>query len=274
MARLQEMKMFGGSKVLLLLALLAGLVAAVIVFVIVSDDDGGSGAVSSSVTPAVIASQQIDAGTEITSDMVRVSDVPEDLLVSGALDSTDLVVGESARVTIAEGEQITSSDVGVPVPDKGISGVIPPGMRGVAIEVDEVTAVGGLLLPGDRIDIIRTLKIRGQGGLGDNEYILRTETLLQNVEVLSVAQEAQDAAAQAPTDGDTTNPSTTSGQLPDDVEEQPNAATITVALDPSQAQVIVGSQDSGAVVRVWAVQRAFGDSQPANVTPYEERIVE
>lgn len=275
MARLQEMKMFGGSKMLLALALLAGLVAAVIVFAIVSDNnDGGGGSVASSVTPAVIASQQINAGTRITADMVQVSDVPEDLLVSGALDSTDLVVGESARVTIAKGEQITSSDLGVPVPDKGISGVIPVGMRGVAIEVDEVTAVGGLLLPGDRIDIVRTVKIEGVPGLGENEYILRTETILQNVEVLSVAQEAQEAAAQAPTDGDTTSPSTTSGQLPDDVEEQPNAATITVALDPGQAQVIVGSQDSPAVVRVWAVQRAFGDSQPANVAPFEERIVE
>ncbi len=274
MARLQEMAASGGSKGLLLLALLAGLVAAVIVFVIVSESDDSGGAVSSSTTPAVVASQQIDAGEEITAEMVTVSDVPNDLLVSGSLEDTELVVGETARVTILENAQITESQLGVAVPDQGISGVIPVGKRGVAIGVDQVTAVGGLLLPGDRVDIVRTVQIKNAPGLAEEEYILRTETILQNVEVLSVAQEAQEASAQAPAESNTTDTATTSGQLPDDVEEQPNAVTITVALDSSQSQLLVGSQDSEAVVRVWAIQRAFGDAAIVDVPPYEERVIE
>lgn len=274
MTTLREKAMTSGSKGLLLIALLAGLVAAVIVFVIVNESDGGGGAVSSSTTPAVVASQEITAGTEITDEMLRVSDVPEGLLVTGSLEDTELAVGEIARVTIAEGEQITSAKLGVPVPDKGISGVIPVGKRGVAIEVDEVTAVGGLLLPGDRVDIIVTTRIeQPDTGQGQQEYILRTQTILQNVEVLSVAQEAQNASAQASGD-DVTNPSTSSGQLPDDVEEQPNAATITVALDLTQTQILIGQQDSDAVTRVWAVQRAFGDSVIVETTAYEQRILE
>jgi Flp pilus assembly protein CpaB len=276
MARLQEMAMSGGSRGLLLLALLAGLVAAIIVFVIVSESDSGGGeAGGGGETPAVVASQDISAGAEITEDMITVTDVPDDLLVSGSLEDTELVVGETARVAIASGEQVTTSKLGVPVPDAGISGVIPVGMRGVAIEVDQVTAVGGLLLPGDRVDIVRTVKIKDPAvaGVNDNTYILRTETVLQNVEVLSVAQEAQEASAQAPADAET-DPSSTSGQLPDDVEEQPNAVTITVALDSGQSQLVVGSQDSEAVVRVWAIQRAFGDSAIVDVPPFEERIVE
>jgi pilus assembly protein CpaB len=275
MARLQEMAMSGGSKGLLLLALLAGLVAAVIVFVIVSEgsDDGGGG-VSGGTTPAVVAAQQISAGDEITAEMLKVSDVPEDLLVSGALEDTELVVGETARVTIAEGEQITQNDLGVAVPDQGISGVIPVGKRGVAIEVDQVTAVGGLLLPGDRVDIVVTSRInQPENANGQGEYVLRTETLLQNVEVLSVAQEAQQASAQAGEDTET-DPATTSGQLPEDVEEQPDAATLTVALDLSQSQVLIGKQDSEAVTRVWAVQRAFGDTDIKDVPAYEQRIIE
>lgn len=274
MAKLQEMATSSGSKGLLLLALLAGLVAAVIVFVIVNESDDGGGAVSSSVTPAVVAAQEISAGTDITDEMVRVSDVPEDLLVSGAIEDTELVVGETARVTIAEGEQVTSSKLGVPVPDKGISGVIPAGLRGVAIEVDEVTAVGGLLLPGDRVDIVVTTRInQPDNGAGQTEYILRTTTILQNVEVLSVAQEAQEASAQAG-EGTETDPATTSGQLPDDVEEQPDAATLTVALDLAQTQILIGNQDSTAVTRVWAVQRAFGDTAISDTPAFEQRIIE
>jgi pilus assembly protein CpaB len=274
MARLQEMAMSGGSKGLLLLALLAGLVAAVIVFVIVSEgsDDGGGG-VSGGTTPAVVAAQQISAGDEITAEMLKVSDVPEDLLVSGALEDTELVVGETARVTIAEGEQITQNDLGVAVPDQGLSGVIPVGKRGVAIQVDEVTAVGGLLLPGDRIDIVVTTRINQPDVGNRTEYVLRTETILQNVEVLSVAQESQEASAQAG-EGTETDPATTSGQLPEDVEEQPDAATITVALDLNQTQVLIGKQDSEAVNNVWAVERAFGDTNIKDTPAYEQRIIE
>jgi len=271
MARLQEMAMAGGSKGLLLIALLAGLVAAVIVFVVVSEGDDSSGSVSSSVTPAVVAAQDIDAGTEITAEMVKVTDVPNDLLVTGSLEDTELVVGEVARVSILEGEQMTSARLGVAVPEKGIAGVIPVGKRAVAIQVDQITAVGGLLLPGDRIDVVRTIKVH-PAGLPDDQYILRTETILQNVEVLSVAQEAQQASAQAGEDqtDDTTNPSYSSGEIPEDSDTQPNAATITVALDAAQSQKVVISQDSLGVVRVWGVQRAFGDDAITTIKVTEE----
>jgi pilus assembly protein CpaB len=272
MATLREKAMTSGSKGLLLLALLAGLVAAVIVFVIVNESDDGGGAVSASTTPAVVASKQISAGTEITDEMLHVSDVPRDLLVTGALEDTELAVGETARVTIAEGEQITTSKLGTAVPDNGLSGVIPVGKRGVAVEVDEVTAVGGLLLPGDRVDLLVTIKIKKQAGLAEDEYVLRTQTLLQNVEVLSIAQEAQKPAAQS-ADG-ASDPASSSGTIPEDPEEQPNAATLTVALDPAQIQLIVSMQDSDAVTRVWAAERAFGDTAIVETPPYDQTIVE
>jgi pilus assembly protein CpaB len=271
MAKLQEMATSSGSKGLLLLALLAGLVAAVIVFVIVSESDDGGGSVSSTTAPAVVASQQISAGTEITADMVSVSDVPEDLLVTGAFEDTELVVGETARVTIAQGEQLTSSKLGTAVPDNGLSGVIPVGKRGVAIEVDEVTAVGGLLLPGDRVDLIVAMKLKREPGLAEDEYILRTQTILQNVEVLAVAQEAQEPAAQST---EAEDPATSSGQIPDDPEEQPQAATLTVALDSNQSQIIISMQDNEAVTRVWAAERAFGDTAIVDTAPYDQRVVE
>ena len=274
MAKLQEMAMSGGNRALLLLALIAGLIAAIIVFAVVSGSDDNGGTVSSSTVPAVTASQQIGAGTEITEEMVKVMDVPEDLLIGGSLKDTELVVGEVARVTIASGEQITTAKLGTAVPDKGLSGVIPVGMRGVAIEVDQVTAVGGLLLPGDRVDIVITTKLKKEPGLAEGEYILRTQTILKNVEVLSVAQEAQKPSAQAPADSQDTDPATTSGQVPEDPESQPNAATLTVALDPSQLQVIIGAQDSEAVTRVWAVERAFGDSNIVDTPAYDQKIVD
>ncbi len=275
MARTQEMKLANGNGLLLLLALVAGLVAAVIVFVVLSESGGGDSVapVTGTTVPALVASQTISAGTLITEEMIKVVDVPESLVVSGVYDDADLVVGEVSTVTIGAGEQITRLKVGTLVPDQGLSGVVAPGMRAVSVKVNEVTAVGGNLLPGDHVDIVATTRIEGAPGLAEDDYILRTTTVLQDVEVLSVAQEAQKPAAQsvATDDGDAGSASYTSGQLPDDIEEQPRATTLTLSLTPQQAMILISEQE--AAESVWAVLRAFGDDSIAELPPYEVTIV-
>lgn len=275
MARTQEMKLANGNGLLLVLAVVAGLMAAVIMFVVLSDSGGGdSTPATGSTVPALVASQSISAGTQITEDMIKVVDVPERLVVSGVYEDADLVIGEVSTVTIGAGEQITTLKVGQLVPDQGLSGVVAPGMRAVSVDVDEVTAVGGNLLPGDHIDIVVTARIENAPGLGEDEYILRTTTVLQDVEVLSVAQEAQKPAAQAATtdDGEAGSASYTSGQLPDNIEEQPRANTLTLSLTPEQAMILISEQEHA--VRVWAVLRAFGDDSIAELAPYDVTIFE
>ena len=275
MARTQEWKMANSNGLLLLLALVAGLVAAVIVFVVVSESGGGDSAtpVTGGTLPALVASQTINAGTQITEEMIKVVDVPESLIVSGVYNDADLVVGEVSTVTIGAGEQITRLKIGLLVPDQGLSGVVAPGMRAVSVKVNQVTAVGGNLLPGDHVDIVATTRIERAPGLAEDEYILRTTTVLQDVEVLSVAQEAQKPAAQAVTtdDGDTGSASYTSGQLPDNIKEQPNASTITLSLTPEQAMILISEQESAE--SVWAILRAFGDDSIAELPPYEVTLV-
>ncbi len=277
MARTRQLKLANTNGLLLLLAVVAGLAAAVIVFIVVSES-GGDGdsepAVAGETVPALVATQSISAGTLITEEMVKVVDVPESLLVSGAYDDAELVIGEVSTVSIGASEQITRLKIGTLVPDQGLSGVVPLGMRGVSVAVDEVTAVGGNLLPGDRVDIVVVTRIGRAPGLAEDEYILRTTTLLQDVEVLSVAQEAQKPAAQAVVteDGEEGSASYTSGQLPDDIEEQPGANTLTLSLTPEQAVILITEQ--GYAERVWAILRAFGDDSITDLEPYEVTIVE
>lgn len=276
-SRIEQLRLAGSNRTLLLLALIAGLVAAVVVFVAVNNsgnDETSSTAVSGNVTSALIATQSISAGTEITSDMVKTVDVPNDLLVTGAYADSELVVGDVARVAISQGEQITRNKIGIAVPDKGLSGVLPVGMRAISIEVQELTAVGGLLLPGDHVDVVAAYRVDRAPGLAEDEYILRTETILQNVEVLSVAQEAQNASARIDPSADpsTTDPTYTSGDLPDNVEEQPGASTITVALSLADSQVLISKQQHAD--RIWTVERAFGDTARADILPHDVILVE
>ena len=280
MAKLQELTMSrAGNRALLLIAVVAGLVAAILVFLALQgSDDGGTTAVVSTggdTVDVVVASGDIAAGTTITESMLEVVSVPADLQVKGAFAETELVVGEITNVAVAQGEQFIPGKVGLAVPDKGLSGVVPLGMRGVAVGVEEVTAVGGNLLPGDRVDIFAVIRIDGGPGIGEDQYILRTEVVVQDVEVLSVAQEAQEPVAQpAPVeDGEIPDAITyTSGAVPSDVDDQPNARTITVALSPLDAQLVVSKQEYAE--EVWAVQRAFGDEEIVDYAPLDVLIIE
>lgn len=272
MARIQGLTLARGNRALLLLALAAGLVAAAVVFVVLNQsNDDGTSSLSGGASAVLVAAQNIPVGTQITSDMLKIEQVPENLVISGVFTDTQPVVGEASRVAIAKGEQITAAKIGVPVPDKGLSGVVPAGKRAVSLDVSEVTAVGGLLLPGDHVDIVAAYTIDNAPNLASNESLLRTETVLQNVEVLSVAQEAQKASAQAnPQQGQDSGSTYTSGQVPDNVQEQPHASTLTLALDPQQAQILISYQQRAE--KVWAVLRPYGD-QTIQVVPVNEAIV-
>lgn len=269
MARIGEMTLTKGNRWLLLLAVVAGLVAAALVFVALSEDDDKVITVSDGDNPAavVVASQNISAGTEITQDMLKTIEVPEALLIAGAYTDATALVGQKARVAILSGEQIPASKFGAQGDEDGLSYVVPKGMRAIAVQVGDLTAVGGLLLPGNRVDILGAFRIEKSPGLAEDEDIMRIQTILQSVEVLAVAQEAQEPVPVGAVDGGVTKDLPTSGQLPDDVDEQPGASTVTLALDPQQAQALVSAQEIAE--RVWLALRPFGDDQVVDVPAYD-----
>lgn len=277
MARLQQLTFNrNSSRLLLAVALAAGLVASILVFIALqgSDDNATVTPGTGDTVRVVVASQDISPGTEIREGMLEVIDVPADLRIGGAFAATTPVVGEVTTVAVAQGEQFTDAKIGLAVPDKGLSGVLQLGMRGFSIEVDEVTAVGGNLLPGDRVDVLVSFKVHRSEGLSlaEDEYILRTQTVLQDVEVISVAQEAQEPSAHA--DAESEDAAYTSGLVPDNVDDQPDANSITLALTPEQAQELAAWQGSEATQEINLVLRAFGEDGPANLEPVDLLIVE
>jgi pilus assembly protein CpaB len=260
MARVGELAMAGGNRKLLLLALGAGLIAAIIVFAAVQANSGGSSSSSSGpVTGTVVAVKAIAAGSTIAAGDVKVTDVPNSLLISGAYTDTSAAVGQAARVAIAQGEQITPDKVGSPAKSaNGLNSVLPQGMRAIAVGVEQVTAVGGNLLPGDRVDVIGVFNSADQS----NNSAVTVSTILQNVEILAVAQEAQTPVA-APASG-SSDQSSTSGQVPSGVKTNAGASTVTLAVDPQQAELLAGVQQTAG--RIFLTLRSFGD-QGTNAIP-------
>lgn len=253
------------GRSLLLLALLFAIVAAVLVFVALNRNDGGDEkTAASSTTKVVVAGEDIAARTTLDADMLKVADVPTDSVLKGTFSDIDDLDGQVTRYPLISGEQVTATKIGVQKDDEtGLSFVFPQGMRAFSIQVSEESSVGGLILPGDLVDIIGILD---EGTVGIDKAV----TLVQGVEVLAVAQEAQEAIPAARPTG-TPTPSAVTGTLgerPEDVEANPKARTVTLAVTQEQAQLLALVQAKGELA---LSLRSFGDK--AQVSPPETDLV-
>jgi pilus assembly protein CpaB len=253
------------GRALLLLALLFAVIAAVLVFVALNgsgDNDGKASA--SATTRVVVAAHDIAARTTLKRDMLEVADIPTDSVLKGAFSSVDDLEGQVTRYPLVGGEQVIASRVGAPEKGaEGLSFVVPAGMRAFSIQVSEESAVGGLTLPGDLVDVIGILK---EGTVDIDKAV----TLIQGVEVLAVAQAAQEPIPAARTTG-TPTPSAASGTLgerPEDVKANPWARTVTLTVTQEQAQLLALVQSQGELA---LSLRSFGDKEP--VAPPETNLI-
>ncbi|MFC1522972.1 Flp pilus assembly protein CpaB [Elusimicrobiota bacterium] len=83
-------------------------------------------------------------------------------------------------VRIPKGNQIIYTQLASITPDTGLAVKVPPGLRAASVSVE--ADIMGLTKPGDRVDILCTFSVTGQGG--GQEFV--TATILQNILVLSV----------------------------------------------------------------------------------------
>ena len=132
--------------------------------------------------------------------------------------------GTVATVPIKKGEQITRNKISEMGARTGLSPQVSPGRRAVAIQVNDQSGVSKLLKPGDRVDLIGVFD---RGGGDKRNKVART--IFQDIVILSVGKNVtNNIAAVQKTEGKYT----TVRSLNEDL----NYSTVTVELDPLQAQ--------------------------------------
>jgi len=256
----------GSGRGLLLLALVFAAVAAILAFVALSrGSDNKDEAAAADTKTVVVAARDIAARTELESEMLKTIDVPVDSALSNTYSDPSALVGQTTRYPLVENEQVTSLKIGVTddVKDQGLSFVLPAGTRAFAIRVSEESGAGGLILPGDLVDVIA---IFDEGLVGVDKAV----TLIQNIEVLAVAQEAQEPVPPAAETTATPVPSGTLGERPEDVEPNPKARTVTLAVTQEQAQLLALVQAKGDLalsLRSYG-DRAVGEPPETDLIPY------
>ena len=241
----------------ILLAVTLGLIGAVLVYVAFSREQPTvTKIVGGADTPVVVAQTDIPARTRIRASMVEVRLVPADAVGNLAFADTASVVGQVTRFPVVQNEQILANKIvslsGPAATGRSLSFTIPEGKRGFAIKASDVMNAGGLVLPGDYVDIIVIYDIEFlNSGDREEEDSFLVLTILQNVEVLAVSQTVVDVVLE------TTPPANGQRVRNSEAGPDPKAATVTLALTPEQAQRIYLAESNG---RIRLAVRPYGDA--------------
>jgi pilus assembly protein CpaB len=176
----------------------------------------------------VVAATPLYFGNEIRTPNLREVDWPADAVPPGAFNSIEEILGDSSEKRVV----LRAIEINEPLLRRKISGfggraslsgLIAPEMRASTINMSLDRGVAGFILPGDHVDLLLTRKATGEeSGAGGGNLI--TDILLQNLKVLAINQNANDA---------------------DNKTEVPSAVTFEVT--PVQAQKLVLAQRLGSL---------------------------
>ena len=168
--------------IVMALALLSGLAAAWLALNYLRQPESPIRPVQTSETEVVVAARDLSLGTVLTAEDVKLVGWPGGLLPEGYSSSVEEVLGRGVITNVVLNEPLISRKIALKEAGGGLPIVIPEGMRGVSVRVDDVISIAGFVLPGTRVDVMVTLD---QGNQSDNPV---TKLILQNVPVLTSGQ--------------------------------------------------------------------------------------
>lgn len=148
----------------------------------------------------VVATHNLSGGDLIKDVDVKIADWNGPVPV-GALVRTEDALNRGVLEPIYQGEPLVENRVSKPGAGAGLASMIPPGMRAVAIRVNDVVAVSGFAAAGSHVDVL----IAGNPPGGNQAAGTVTKTLLQNVEILSAGATIQKDAEGKPVSVPTVN---------------------------------------------------------------------
>lgn len=131
-------------------------------------------------TKIVVAAANLNIGTRLSADNLALAEWPKANVPQGAFSEIGQVEGRVVISKMIAGTPIRAAELAAPGSGAGLVATIKPGMRAMAIRVDEVVGVGGFIMPNTFVDVIE---------IDSQSPTSRARTILEKVEVLAIAQE-------------------------------------------------------------------------------------
>jgi len=139
----------------------------------------------------VVAVRPLEAGGMVERSSVGLRRVPEALVPRGAFGKVEDVLDRPVIAAIQGDEPVVEARLAIKGSGAGLGPMIPPGMRAVSVRVNDVVGVAGFVLPGTRVDVLVT-------GKPPSREDTETQTVLQNITVLSAGQTIQNDGKSQP----------------------------------------------------------------------------
>ena len=155
-----------GTVIALGLAVLFGVVAVVLVNKWLSSQTSPPQTVRTEtvgMAKIVVAATNLSIGTRLTPENLTLAPWPKAHVPKGAFENITEVEGRVSITKMNAGTPVLGAELAAPGSGAGLVAVIGSGMRAMAIEVNEVTGVGGFILPNTFVDVIAIDKQRGGG---------------------------------------------------------------------------------------------------------------
>jgi Flp pilus assembly protein CpaB len=234
--------------------------------------------------PVLVGARTIAARTTLSADDIAVAYVAPEAKGERVLTESAQAIGQVALVDIPKGEQILAGSVGVSAapPADTFARDVPVGMRAVSIALEEIVGVGGFVQPGDRVDVIASYDLiapdsesPAEDALGAFGNLLNmdlggsdapfavAELIVQDVKVLAIGQTLDGSEAAAPPPAP--EAAATSQQEPESPAPNPEATSVTLLVDPTQALRLLLAVQSDGKFRL--LLRAPGDVTTTELPP-------
>lgn len=173
----------------------------------------------------IIATRRIEAGADITADDLTTIEVP--VAREGGFHTIETLLERSPAVGIAAGEIVLESHFHT---GSRVARLLEPGMRAIAVKVDEVIGGGAYVQPGDYVDVLVYLR----GGMAE----VRRSTgqiVIKRVQVLAYGKSV--AVSQ---DGRVVNPE-------EAARAEPGSRSAVLAVPRDQAGRLVLAENAGSI---------------------------
>jgi pilus assembly protein CpaB len=234
--------------------------------------------------PTVYAKNDIPLGTVITSDMVEARNQDVTVRDPNAYGDVGQVVGKTARAEIKKDQIILPTDfsAGAGGGSQNVASLLDPGMRAIAVQVDQSTGVGTLINVGDRVDLVLGITGADKFPLVTRDTVTNSLTGVVGYNPTStkvVLQSMQVIGTLVPPPPTTSSSSSSSGSSSGSTgSSTDNSATsltgqqelVILAVTDQQAEVIKWAQIDGQISLVLRSPKDFVDATGKPVTPQNE----
>ena len=133
--------------------------------------------------PVLVAASEIHLGALIEEHMLAIRDIPERYVDARHIPASEAarVIGIRTTMGLRSSEALLWTDLAAASDDRRIlSSLVQSGMRAITVRIEHGASLGGLLRPGDRIDLLLR-------AMRDEEPMVLP--LLQNILVLAVGSD-------------------------------------------------------------------------------------